>query len=123
MFVAWHYLGRVGFLIFFPIFVASFVLPQNPHLELAGTISAIALLALGVTGALLAVLLLFTSFCLACPSCGGRQTEFGASKKDGMWILCEQCGVTSEAGFLKLRVRKAPKDDSADPDPGVTGES
>ena len=111
MFTVWHYLVRIGFPVLFSILLAGFLFHQNPALAALQGLAMAALFALGLTGAVLALLLLFTRFRLRCPACHRRDTEFGASKQDGMWLACEHCGLFEETGFLKLSLKFTPRSD------------
>ena len=104
-FKIWHYVGRFGVLIVIPLMVCSFFLPQHGWLH-AITIGAFGVFfVLGCIGAILAVLLLFTRFRFSCSHCNGADTQFGSSKKDGMWLQCHRCGHTvTESGLLHLQL-------------------
>ena len=86
MYKTWHYLVRISPWILFPLVLAGIVFHQNPLLAAAQGLAVPAIVALGLTGAVLALLLLFTRFRLRCPACLKRDTQFGASKPDGMWL-------------------------------------
>jgi len=110
-FKLWHYLGRLGGVLFIPLIVLGLFAQEDTGLGTAGRAAYLALAVLGVTGATLAILLLFTRFRFSCPSCHGRSTQFGIKKEAGMWLYCEDCDLLMrEDGFLKLKLicEKAP---------------
>jgi hypothetical protein len=113
-FVAWHQLRWVVP----PLFLLAMirVTPyRNPLLDQIAAGALALLLLLGLWGALLALLLLFTPFRWKCPRCGSRKTEFGVSKEEGGWLDCDSCGVLRETGFLKLFLRWELREPEKDP--------
>lgn len=103
-FLVWHYLARVAFPLLFLLSLLAFALPGSRAVNLVGGVSGIGMVVLGLTGAVLAVRLLFMGFRFACPRCQGRDTAFGMSPKKAMWLHCEKCGLFEESGLLKLKV-------------------
>jgi len=88
-----------------PIPFALAALYFAPH-ETARAIGAKALVgvvALGVAGALLGLVFLFTGVRLRCPFC--RRWGPGAVERNGRpWMECATCGTIRCAGFLGLKI-------------------
>ena len=104
-FVIWHYVGRIGGVVLFPLAACAIIGDDGTPLHKVGVVGFCLLFALGITGAVLAVLLFCTRFRFACPECGSRGTEVSYSKKKGLRLDCADCGVTvREYGFLHLRL-------------------
>ena len=104
-FVIWHYVGRIGAPVLFALAACAMIAREQSLLHTVGLWAFCVLFLLGMTGAVLALLLFFTRFRFSCPHCRSNRTEFGGSKKEGMWLHCSDCKVvTRESGFLRLRL-------------------
>jgi hypothetical protein len=120
-FRVWYYLCfAVCPLLFLFMFLGVVLGQASPLLALVGSIALSEFIALGISGAVLAILLLFCGLRLSCPFCD-RPGEVCGSKEDGMGFLCEHCGVIQGSGFLKLRLVRRwengpPEDDEDDED-------
>lgn len=115
-FVIWHYLGRIGVLLLFPLTACAMIAQKESLLYTVGLLAFFSLLLLGAAGAILALRLLFTRFRFSCPQCKRDGTEFGSSKKEGMWLYCSDCDVVvRESGFLGLRLSIDSAGDSPQP--------
>jgi hypothetical protein len=103
-FRVWYYLCVVGPPVLFPLIFLGWVFAeQSPLLALVGRTALAIFVGLGITGAILAVLLLFCGLRLRCPFCGERG-DFCGSKEAGVCLLCERCGLVQGSGFLKLHL-------------------
>jgi DNA replicative helicase MCM subunit Mcm2 (Cdc46/Mcm family) len=75
----------------------------------ADTVGVALVMVLGLTGAVLAILLLMGKFRFACPVCRQRHTQVVGSSSGGtMDLLCEQCGIFRETGPFKLKLKREP---------------
>jgi hypothetical protein len=105
-FVIWHYVARLALFTVFPLCVAGFFFEKGTFLHGVSQAALLLFFVLGLAGASLALLILFTPFRFACPRCRQRHTTFGSSKRDGMWLECKNCRVViREGGFLKVGLR------------------
>jgi hypothetical protein len=105
-FVIWHYVGRLSLFTVFTLCVAGLFFEEGTFLHGVGQAAFLLVFILGFVGASIALLIFFTSFRFACPRCQQRHTRFGGSKRDGMWLECQNCRlVIRESGFLKVRLR------------------
>lgn len=103
-FKAWHYLGRIGSLILFPLLLVTFFASNTSVWREINQYAIIALFSLGLSGAAIAILTLFAGFRFRCSKCRRNNTEFGGDK-NGAWMQCLDCGHTlTESGFLKLKL-------------------
>jgi hypothetical protein len=100
----WYYLCVVGPPVLFPMIFLGFLFRESsPRLAVTGWVALSVFVGLGITGAILAVLLLFCGLRLRCPFCG-EPGDFCGSKEAGVCLLCDRCGLVQGSGFLKLRL-------------------
>jgi hypothetical protein len=66
-------------------------------------VAFLVMVALGITGAVLAIFLLCCGLRLRCPFCG-EPGEVCGSSDEGFGFLRDRCGLVQGAGFLKLRL-------------------
>jgi len=107
----WYYLARVGGVALFAIVAATLATPSDSVLGRVRFVALCALIALGFVGAVLGVLLACRRLRMLCPFCG-RSGYVGGSKRDGMWMVCESCGLIHGSGLLGLKIvrEKIPQD-------------
>jgi len=100
----WYYLCfAVAPILFLVLLVGWLFADASPILAVAASIALVVMVILGLTGAILAILLLFCGLRLRCPFCG-EPGEVCGSKEDGLGFLCDRCGLVQGTGFLKLRL-------------------
>lgn len=104
-FLTWHRLNRWGFLVLVPAVGAGFLLPPGPVQVALLTVGVILMVVSGVTGAVLAMLMIFGKFRFACPACGRRNTQLFQSPGRRMNLRCEPCGTFREVGLFRLQLR------------------
>ena len=108
----WHLLVRGGFLVVMPMLLGGFLMPAGglqAVLRITGIASAVIL---GLTGAVLAILIMAGRFRFSCPGCGQKQTHVLWSRSGGkVDLMCEQCGIFRETGPFKLKLRLEPHTD------------
>jgi|688.fasta_scaffold154417_3 hypothetical protein len=105
----WHLLVRWGFVVLMPMLLAGFLMPAGGLRSLLMTVGVALVMVLGLTGAVLAILLLMGKFRFACPVCRQRHTQVVGSSSGGtMDLLCEQCGIFRETGPFKLKLKREP---------------
>jgi hypothetical protein len=103
-FRVWYYLCiAVAPVLFVLVFVGFLFTGQSSALAVVAVAALYVLVALGITGAILAILLLFCGLRLRCPFCGERG-DFWGDKASGPCLQCEHCGLVHGTGFLKLRL-------------------
>ena len=102
MFVIWHYLCRTVFPVACLGYAICFLSPESKLTSTVGTGLLGFMAIMGITGAIMGILIVVTPFTLACPICKRRETSIGGSREEGLWLDCKHCGVTHESGFLKL---------------------
>ncbi|MEZ0386631.1 MAG: hypothetical protein ACAI34_06170, partial [Verrucomicrobium sp.] len=105
--------------VIFPGFIIAIFAPRNVFTNGLGAAAGMLMAFLGISGAILAIRLLFLKFHFACPKCRGRETDFGMSERKEMWLYCPQCGLFKESGFLKLKLDHEGPDDGT----GTGGDS
>ena len=106
----WYYLSRVGGFVLFAVVAATFAAPSDSVPGRVRFVATCALILLGLVGAFLGVLLACHGLRMLCPFCG-RSGYAGGSKRDGMWMVCESCGLIHGSGPLGLKiVRENPED-------------
>jgi hypothetical protein len=92
-FRVWYYLCVVGAPVLFLLMFLGFVFATaSPAMALIGGIPSTVFVALGIRGAVLAILLLFCGLRLLCPFCG-EPGEFCGSKEEGPGLFCDHCGL------------------------------
>jgi hypothetical protein len=119
-FRVWYYLCVVGAPVLFLLMIFGFVFAAvSPVMALIGRVALTVMVALGITGAVVAILLLFCGLRLRCPFCG-EPGEFCGSKEEGPGFFCDHCGLVQGSGFLKLRLvrqwENGPPEDAEDVD-------
>lgn len=97
----WYYLCFAVVPALFLVPLLAWLLGMSPALAAAVVLTV--MVALGITGAVLAILLLFFGLRLRCPFCG-QPGEVCGSSGEGLGFLCERCGLVQGSGFLKLRL-------------------
>lgn len=103
----WFYLGKCvpGF---FVLIACSWLLgAPGSTLRVIGDAAVAVLILLGLTGAVMGVLLALGRLRMRCPFCG-KPSEVGGNKREGMFLVCECCGVVHGAGFCGLRLVREP---------------
>jgi len=78
-FVIWHYVGRIGAPVMFAGAACAMIARAQTLLHTVGPWAFCVLFLLGITSAVLTLLLFFTRFGFSCPDCRSNKTEFGAS--------------------------------------------
>jgi hypothetical protein len=102
----WHLLVRGGFVILIPALVAGHLLPAGPVQRVLKAGSALGILALGVAGVIVFLLVIMDRMRLACPSCRRRDTRMQWSpggRYEG--FVCRHCGTFEECGPFRLKLR------------------
>ncbi|MBL8796148.1 MAG: hypothetical protein JNM56_19765 [Planctomycetia bacterium] len=99
-FRVWYYLCFAGVPALILVPVVGWLLDVPP--TLAANVVLVGMVTLGVTGAVLAILLLFCGLRLRCPFCG-LHGEVCGSSGEGLGFLCDHCGLGQGTGYLKLR--------------------
>jgi hypothetical protein len=108
----WFYLTKIGGLVFAVLVVLAVVLGDSRTLETVISAMVLIVVPLGLTGAVMGVLMVCGKLRMKCPFCG-RSGPAGGSKADAMWMECETCGFIHGAGPLGLKiVREEPADDA-----------
>jgi hypothetical protein len=99
----WFYLVKIVAPLLFGVLFLTWALPRNPLGEVFYRVALYSLIALGVTGALMGLLLVLGWLRMRCPFCG-RYGPVGGSKEDGLWLDCTRCGLVHGAGLFRLRL-------------------
>jgi hypothetical protein len=102
-FRVWYYLCILAFPVLVPALVCGRLAGESRAWAVVGTAALWSLIALGVTGAVLAVLMMFCGLRMRCPFCGGSG-DFGGNREMGPTLVCDWCGLVQGSGFLKLRL-------------------
>jgi hypothetical protein len=104
-FSLWNYVGRIGPIVLIPLLVVGLFAKEGSVWALVGNVAWGVLIVLGLTGAVLALRLLFLRFRFACPRCRQRSTQFGTNREHGAWLYCEDCELVFRGGgFLKMKL-------------------
>jgi hypothetical protein len=70
------------------------------------------IVSLGLSGAVLAILLLRGKLRFACPTCKCKETRMlWSSSGRSADLMCEHCGIFRETGFLNLKLHLEPYTD------------
>lgn len=108
-FRTWHRMVRLGFLVLLPMLAIGFLAPPGSFQAVVKLVSILSTFSLGLMGAVLCLLMKLGSFRFACPACRKKQTAVVPSVRgNSMMLMCTDCGIFHEAGFLKLKLRHEP---------------
>ena len=108
----WFYLTKIGGFAFFAVIVLSLVFGGSRALGTVISVMTLILIPLGLTGAVMGVLMVCGRLRMKCPFCG-KSGPAGGSKAEGMWMECETCGLIHGGGRLGLKiVCEEPADDA-----------
>jgi hypothetical protein len=99
----WFYLTRIGGLVFAVVIVLAVVLGDSRAVETVISAMVLIVVPLGLTGAVMGVLMICGRLRMRCPFCG-KSGEAGGSKSDGMWMVCPTCGLVRGGGRFGLRI-------------------
>ncbi|HVT83435.1 MAG TPA: hypothetical protein VHM90_22530 [Phycisphaerae bacterium] len=114
----WHYIGKLALPALALPCVAFFFWPNNRAVVLIGASSFIALLALGLVGGVMGVLMAAGKLRMRCPFCGRSGPAWG-SKREGMRMECPDCGVIRAAGRFNLQLAREVAADGVADDNGA----
>jgi len=99
----WFYLTKIGGVAFFAVIALSLVFGDSRALGTVISVVTLVLIPLGLTGAVMGVLMVCGRLRMGCPFCG-RSGPAGGSKAEGMWMECETCGLIHGGGRLGLKI-------------------
>jgi uncharacterized MnhB-related membrane protein len=109
----WFYATKI----FIPLMLLSFlpVIFFRNHLASAVQATATGLVVvLGITGAVMGVLMVMGRLRMRCPFCG-QSGAAGGNSRMGIFMICERCGLVRGGGPLNLRIVR---EDLPEDDPG-----
>jgi hypothetical protein len=99
----WFYLTKIGGFVFATAIVLAIVFGGSRALGTVISIMTLVLIPLGLTGAVMGVLMVCDRLRMGCPFCG-RSGPAGGSKAEGMWMECETCGLIHGGGRFGLKI-------------------
>lgn len=99
----WFYLTKIGGLAFFTVIVLSLVCGGSRALDAVITVMVLVFIPMGLTGAVMGLLIVCGRLRMGCPFCG-RSGSAGGSKASGMWMECTTCGFIHGGGRFGLRI-------------------
>ena len=99
----WFYTCKVAVLLFLLVFLGMLFGTQNRWLSVVGSMATAILVVLCSVGAVMGIMLALGKLKMLCPFCS-RPGKVGGSKREGMWMECDQCGFIHGAGFLRMRI-------------------
>ena len=93
-----------------PMLLAGFLMTAGGLQALMRTAGTLLVVILGLTGAVLALLILTGRFRFACPGCRQKHTHVLWSRSGRTADLkCDQCGIFRETGPFKLKLKLEPR--------------
>ncbi len=101
----WHYICRYGFILCVLSTIGGFFLQNNILRSLSFGLIA----ALGGSGVLIMVLIIFKLFSFKCPKCK-EKTDFNGGHKNTFRLTCSNCGSLEISGFATKQVKINGKD-------------
>ncbi len=99
----WFYLSKVGGFILFAIIFATFFAPRDSALGQMRVVAVCILIPLCLVGAVMGIMMRFDKLRMLCPFCA-KSGRVGGSKRDGLWMECETCGLIHGSGPLGLKL-------------------
>ena len=103
----WFQVLRLLTLIPFALAMLNFVHVRYEIARTIGRVALVTVVALGIAGAVLAFVFLFTGVRFRCPFC--RRWGPGAIENGGRpWMNCESCGTLRCEGLFGLKIVREP---------------
>jgi predicted RNA-binding Zn-ribbon protein involved in translation (DUF1610 family) len=98
----WFYIIKVaGFL--FPIAFLTLVVPVGSVLGHLRYFAICLIIIIGVVVVLMGIRIAFGKLRMLCPFCG-KSGRVGATKRQGLWMECDNCGFVHGRGPLRLKI-------------------
>lgn len=99
----WFYTGKLAVILFLLVFMGILLGAQHHWLSVVGSMATATLVVLCTVGAVMGIMLALGKLRMRCPFCN-RPGNVGGSKREGMWMECDQCGFIHGAGFMRMRI-------------------
>jgi hypothetical protein len=109
----WFYLTKIGGFVFATAIVLAIVFGGSRVLGTVISVMTLVLIPLGLTGAVMGVLMVCGRLRMKCPFCG-KSGPAGGSKAEGMWMECDTCGFIHGGGPLGLKILSEKTADGGD---------
>jgi hypothetical protein len=106
----WFYLAKVGGGVLIATLFLSFLIPDKNVAEWVSFLVLCLLVPLCLIGAFMGILLALGKLRMACPFCG-KSGPAGGNGRDGMYMVCESCGLIRSGGPLYLTIIREPIDE------------
>lgn len=106
----WFYLCKIGAPILFVTVFLTFTASDTSALGQMRFFAICLLVILTAVGAVMGIMLHFDRLHMRCPFCG-KPGVVGGDNTNGLWMVCDSCGLIHGRGLFKLKLIKTEIED------------